>query len=151
MRVSAEQRLRAVFRNSLRRGFIKNAEIDPPTPPALEDVREPDEKFVVKIESTQGRKYWLSDRRLFAQDEAEISELFRYDDIRQAHWMFRDLKERLIGGSDSAGDLKTKYFDRLEIELPSRVIVLDGLGQSYSPTLSFFWWVIRSRVPRVSA
>lgn len=131
MRGSVSQRLRAKFRNSLCSGILKNAEIDPPAPRELEEAREPDEEFVVRIQPAYGPNYWLSDRRLFMEDDSAIAELFRYEEIKEAHWMFRDLEERLIGVPDSAGDLKTKYFDRLEIELPTE---LSSWKASASPT-----------------
>jgi hypothetical protein len=40
------------------------------------------------------------------------------------------------------GDLKTKYYDRLEIETPEGLVVLDGLEQAYAPILSFFDWIV---------
>jgi hypothetical protein len=38
-----------------------------------------------------------------------------------------------------------RYSIRLEIELPTGNIALEGLGQAYAPTLSFFQWVTKSK------
>jgi hypothetical protein len=55
--------------------------------------------------------------------------------------MFKDgLKDpRMLS---QAGELKRRYYDRLEIETPGSLIVLDGLEQAYVPILTFFQWIV---------
>jgi hypothetical protein len=46
---------------------------------------------------------------------------------------------------DEISTMKTYYFDRLEIELPTGNVAFEGLAQVYVPTLSFFQWVTKSK------
>ena len=61
--------------------------------------------------------------------------------------MFSDLMDRLkvARSPDEISKMKRDYFDRLEIELPTGNVSLEGLDEAYSPTLTFFRWVIRSK------
>jgi hypothetical protein len=61
--------------------------------------------------------------------------------------MFKDfwtVRMKLLLSNDEAAQFKASHFDRLEIELQDRVVVLDGLNQAYWPILHFFWWVARA-------
>ena len=104
-----------------------------------------EEAFVVRVDSTDGLRYFLSDRRLVREQAGAMRELFRYENIQAAHWMFHDLRARLRQAPGDAEHLKHNYFDRLEIELPAEVVVMEGLSQAYSTMLNFFWWMTRTK------
>jgi len=125
-RPSIKEKLRFKFRKSTGKGFVKNVELDPAAPPALRLKAEPDETFIVRIDSTKGWHYWLSDRRLLRQDTDSFQELLRYEAIQGAHWVFSDLPNRLKQARSSAegSKMKSDYYDRLEIELPTGVSIL---------------------------
>jgi len=78
-----------------------------------------------------------------------MHELLRYEAVLEAHWMFQDFwPDRLkLRSLKKPSDFKSEHFDRLEIELQDRLVVLEGLDQAYWPVLHFFWWI----VPRQSA
>ena len=133
-----------MFRRSLGKGYFKNAELDPAAPPALQLMTERDETFIVRIHSTKGWHYWFSDRRLLREDPGSTQELLRYEAIQQAHWMFSDLHNRwkLARSPSELTRMKLDHFDRLEIELPTGIVSLEGLDQAYETTLKFFRWVV---------
>jgi hypothetical protein len=145
--LSAQDKLRIQFRKNLRKGYTKNAELDPTVPPAILAVVESGENFTVRVDSTKGQRYWFSDRRLLSEDENGLNELLRYEAVIKAHWMFKDFwtdRVKALNSPEQASQFKSNHFDRLEIELPNRLVVLDGLEQSYSPVLHFFWWMTRA-------
>lgn len=144
---STKEKLRIKFRNALRKGFVNNAELDPEWPPSFHLTAEPDETLIVRVDSTKGGHYWFSDRRLLQEEAGTMAELFRYEAIQKAHWMFRDLADRWgrVESPREITEMKIDHFDRLELELPSGNVALEGLDQAYMPALNFFWWVIRSK------
>jgi hypothetical protein len=61
--------------------------------------------------------------------------------------MFKDFwpnRLKLLQSGESASQFKANHFDRLEIELQDRLVVLEGLDQAYWPVLHFFWWIART-------
>ena len=144
---STKEKLRIIFRKALRKGFIDNAELDPERPPNFHLTAESNETLIVRVDSTKGGHYWFSDRRLLQEEAGTMIELFRYEAIQKAHWMFRDLVDRWrwVESPSEITEMKVDHFDRLELELPSRNVALEGLNQAYMPALNFFWWVIRSK------
>jgi hypothetical protein len=149
--LSAEEKLRIQFRKNLRRGFVKNAEMDPVVAERMAAIMEPEETLIVRVVSTTGPFYWFSGRRLLYEYDGAIHELLRYESVIKAHWMFKNWQDRmeLRQSKEAASQFKANYFDRLEIELQDRLVVLEGLDQAYSPILHFFWWVAKtSTLPR---
>ena len=143
---STAEKLRIQFRKEIRKGYAKNAELDPPSARAFVSEVEAGEDLIVRVDGDQGVRYWFSDRRLIAQDNNGCSEILRYDAVMKAHWMFKDLwsdRIKALKSPEEAAELKRKNFDRLEIELPDRMVVLRGLDQAYVPTLNFFRWLTR--------
>lgn len=142
---STAEKLRILFRTALRKGFVRNTELDPVLPPSFRLDLEPDETFIVRIDSTKGVHYWFSDRRLIEENADTTQELLRYEAIQATHWMFSDLTERLkrVRSSDEVSAMKVEHYDRLEIELPTGNVVLEGLGQAYSPVPNFFRWATK--------
>jgi len=143
----AEEMLRIQFRKSLRRGFTRNADMDPVAAEGITGILEPEETLVVRVVSTNGQHYWFSDRRLLWEYDGGSHERLRYGSVIKAHWMFKDfwtVRRKLLQSNDEAAQFKASHFDRLEIELQDRVVVLDGLNQAYWPILHFFWWVARA-------
>jgi hypothetical protein len=143
---SVEERLRIQFRKSLRRGFTKNAEMDPVVAEQMTALMEPEETMIVRVVSTKGQRYWFSDRRLLCEYDGGIRELLRYESVIKAHWMFKDRSTRMKPPVSKEGisQFKANNFDRLEIELQDRLVVLEGLDQAYSPVLHFFRGVTRT-------
>jgi hypothetical protein len=141
--LSFQAKLRIKFRKSLQKG-CKNIEIDPMPPDAIALIGEPQEALIVRIGSRNGEHYWFSDRRLLHHHGQGIDELLRYESVRKAHWMFRDLTGRMKSSAEDAGQFKSHHFDRLELEVEDYLVVLEGLGQAYWPALHFFWWITRS-------
>ena len=84
-------------------------------------MEEPDETFIVRVDSTKGGHYWFRDRRLVSEKAEGKRELLRCEAIQRAHWMFSDLTHRLKStrSLDEISTMKTDYGDRLEIELPT--------------------------------
>lgn len=65
--LSAKEKLRIQFRKSLRKGYTRNAEMDPVVPEGLFAMTEPEETIIVRVDSTKGQHYWFTDRRLLCQ------------------------------------------------------------------------------------
>jgi hypothetical protein len=145
--LSAKEKLRIQFRKSLRRGFTKNAELDPVVSEEVAAIMELEETVIVRVDSTKGQHYWFTDRRLVSQHEDSIHELLRYHSVIEAHWMSKDFWTKRVKSRQSlevAKQFKSNHFDRLEIESHDRLVVLEGLDQAYSPVLHFFWWMTRT-------
>jgi hypothetical protein len=136
-----DRKLRIQFQKSIRHGFAKNACLDPIVSKIAAQAAETGEYFIVRVGSKNGSHYWFSDRRVLREESDSIQELLRYKDAQQIHWMFKDVWKdpRMLS---QTGDLKRKYYDRLEIETPGSLVVLDGLEQAYVPILSFFRWIV---------
>lgn len=79
---------------------------------------------------------------MLREESDGIRELLRYKAVQRIHWMFKDVWKdpRMLS---QPGELKREYYDRLEIETPGSLVVLEGLGQAYAPILSFFDWIVR--------
>lgn len=88
--LSAKEKLRIQFRKSLRKGYTRNAEMDPVVPEGLFAMTEPEETIIVRVDSTKGQHYWFTDRRLLCQHADGIHEMLRYQSVMKAHWMFKD-------------------------------------------------------------
>jgi hypothetical protein len=94
----------------------------------------------------------LSDRRLLFESQSCTSELFRYEDVKQVHWMFKDglrIAMRTADPQQEISRMKSVHFDRLEVELKGkdRAVVLEGLDQAYLPILEFLKLVNRIERP----
>ncbi|HEY4677341.1 MAG TPA: hypothetical protein VIJ01_09275 [Candidatus Angelobacter sp.] len=136
-----ERKLRIQFQKSIRHGYVKNACLSPPISSIAAQSAETGEDFIVRVDSKNGSHYWFSDRRVLREQSDGIRELLRYKAVQRVHWMFKDVWKdpRILS---ETGDLKRKYYDRLEIETPEGLVVLDGLEQAYAPILSFFDWIV---------
>jgi hypothetical protein len=143
---SFREKLRVQFRKALRKGHVINASLDPVASKSVVLAAEPDEGFVVRIDQPHGGSYWFSDRRLLHEDESGSHEVLRYDAVRNAYWMFRDLPRRLLMSPSPKRD----HYDRLEIETKDGLAVLEGLGQAYWPALHFFWWITRRKTRQIA-
>jgi hypothetical protein len=149
--LTAGEKLRIKFRKALRKHPTMNAELDPVSPPPVQLMLKPEEVLVVRVTRTNGEHYWFTDRRLIGQGGAEFWELLKYEQVRAAHWMFADLSDRVKGEmlrlknsalfERSMGDMKRNNYDRVEVDIHSQTVVLDGLSDAYWPTLHFFWWI----------
>ena len=140
MPFTVSEKLRVQFRKDLRKGYVRNAQLDPTPSGIVSQIAEDGEVFIVKVDRRKGGQFWFSDIRVLFEDDG-VHELFRYSSVRRAHWMFKNLLDRIRAEPESVGHLKTQYYDRLEIELDDRTCILDGLGQSYSPVLKLLWWI----------
>jgi hypothetical protein len=145
MALSNAEKLRVQFRKSLRKGFVKNAELDPTPSSKVALEAEPNENFIVRVNSRKGGQYWFTDRRALFENSDLVREVFRYDAVQDTHWMFKNLWDRLKTDPTIGSQLKAENFDRLEIEVGDRVCVLDGLNQAYTPILNFLWWIAGTR------
>jgi hypothetical protein len=105
------------------------------------------ETFIVRVASTKAKSYWSSDRRIVEEDDRGASEFARYEAIQRTHWMFSDLLERLrsAGSADEISTIKANHFDRIEIELPTGDVCLEGLDHAYSTILTFCTWIVKSK------
>jgi len=148
--LSAQEKLQIKFRKSVRRGYVKNIEMDPVVPDKITAVAEPDETYIARVDSTKGQHYWFSDRRLLCEHSEGGDELLRYESVIKAHWMFKDRHKKPVMSLqevEAYKQFKLKHFDRIEVELQDRLVVLEGLDQAYWPVLHFFWWLTRRSVP----
>lgn len=138
---SIDRKLRIQFQKSARKGDVKNACLDPTASSMVEKATEPNERFIVRVDPKQGGHYWFSDRRVLCEDANGAWELFRYESLRRVHWMFKGAFKdpRMLS---QASELKSKYYDRLEIEVQSGLVVLEGLDQASLPIFNFFHWII---------
>jgi len=136
-----DRKLRIQFQKSIRHGYVTNACLDPIVSSIAAQSAEIGEDFIVRVDSKNGSHYWFSDRRVLREESDSIQELLRYKAVQRIHWMFKDVWKdpRMLS---QTGDLKRKYYDRLEIETPEGLVVLDGLEQAYAPILSFFQWIV---------
>jgi len=131
-----EDRLRICFRKYAARGYTANVTLDPAPPVTLAPVAELRELFIVKMLVSSGEVYWFTDRRILHETPTTVEEIARYCNIRHAHWMFSDLRERSERG-EAVTEMKQQHFDRIEIETETAKVALEGLGQAYSPALAF--------------
>ena len=58
--LSTIEKLRIQFRKRLRRGVIKNAEMDPVLPQGMTVLMEPEETVIVRVDSTKGPHDWFT-------------------------------------------------------------------------------------------
>lgn len=142
--------LRVQFVKRLRKGYVKNAELDPTPDESVRNCAEVGEEFIVKIVAKSGLSYWLTDRRVLLQREHSATTLFGYQDVCKAHWITKDSLKRAFATPDperTLDQMKSDHFDRIEVELAEqkRTAVIEGLDQSYSPVLSFLWYLNRHR------
>lgn len=128
-----------LFRRTLQKGFARNVEMDPIPSAEFAANLEAGENVVVAVTGSKGQNYWFTATRVVRQQEDVAREQFRYDEVQAAHWMFKDYWNRLKRAQSMAEttEMKTSYFDRIEIETPRGIVVLEGLQQAYSPTLQF--------------
>ncbi len=63
--------------------------------------------------------------------------MFPYKAVRKVYWMARENPFR---------SPKEECFDRLELDLDTGDLQVDGLDQAYLPILEFLQWVARNRV-----
>ncbi len=82
--LSVQEKLRIKFRKSVRKGYAKNLEMDPVIPDAITLIAEPEEAFIVRVDSTRGPHYWFSDVRLLREHDQGIDELLRYESVSKA-------------------------------------------------------------------
>lgn len=136
-----ERKLRIQFQKSIRHGDVKNACLDPIASNLAAQAAETGEEFIVRVDSKKGGHYWFSDRRVLREDSDAIRELLRYETAQRVHWMFKDewKDPRMLS---HPGEMKRNYYDRLEIETPGNLVVLEGLEQACAPILSFFQWIV---------
>jgi hypothetical protein len=144
--LSTSEKLRIQFRKAVRKGHSKNAELDPDVPSVLRAFQEPGEAFISKVARSSVGTYWFSDRRVILELNGNFQEQARYEAIRRAHWMYKDLLDRTKLAAVQLGEMgiirmKQQHFDRLELELGDSIIVLEERGQSYWPVLHFFRWI----------
>ena len=138
---TVERKLRIQFQKSIRHGYVKKACLDPIASSLAAQAAETGEEFIVRVDSKKGGHYWFSDRRVLREESDAIRELLRYETAQRVHWMFKDewKDPRMLS---NPGEMKKKYYDRLEIETPGKLVVLEGLEQAYAPILSFFQWIV---------
>jgi hypothetical protein len=135
-----DRKLRIQFQKSLRKGFVMNALLDPEIYGFVKRAAEPNESFIVRVDRKQGGSYWFSDRRVLLEDVNAPRELLRYENVRRTHWMFKGgLRNPIMLSRGSSA--KHEHYDRIEIEVGGGLVVLEGLGQAYVPTLHFFQWI----------
>lgn len=139
---SYEDRLRIQFRKRLTKGHVRNAELDPTPSLELQVMLEAAETVAVRVDSRTGARYWFTDRRLLLQKNG-TAELLRYSAVRRVHWMVKGAL-KIAEDPWGRGELKTRCYDRLEVELSHRIVVLEGLDRAYAPILSFFRWSANS-------
>ena len=114
--------------------------IDPNVSMLAEHAAEPNESFIVRVDPKQGGHYWFSERRVLREDANGVQELLRYEAVQEVHWMFKNLFQ----DPDKMAEismLKSRYYDRLEIEVSGSLVVLEGLDQAYTPILNFLHWI----------
>ena len=137
-----DRKLRIQFQKSIRHGYVKNACLDPTASSLAAQAAETGEEFIVRVDSGERQAITGSgDRRVLREESDGIQELLRYKAAQRIHWMFKDVWKDPRMLSESS-ELKRKYYDRLEIETPGCLVVLDGLDQAYAPIFSFFQWIL---------
>ena len=138
-----ETRLHNVFAKAVHKGYVRNAELSPPTPEHIASLFSLGEKCIVVVRDKKRRLLWVTDRRLLREDGPAVSELFAFSAVERVHWMARENAFQLS---------KSDNFDRLEIDLMSgktREVTLDELDQAVFPLLTFFEWLAQKRLPDV--
>jgi hypothetical protein len=144
-RMDFERKLRIQFGKALGKGLAENATIDPTPTVELTDSLESGERPIVVVFSKTNSQFWFTDRRLLVQTYTEISELFRYEQVRHTYWMFKDLTRTLIESGDEPGStsrIKSVHWDRLVVEKASGEVALEGIEEAYGPIYEFLQWIV---------
>ncbi len=117
-----------------------SAELNPSPDEQMLRFVEVGETFLVRIVTRSSKCYWLTDRRMLEQSNEGVAVIFRYEALRQVHWMFKDYHRRSLNSSNPVEEiakLKADHWDRIEVELNNGVVVLEELGPAYAFVLSF--------------
>lgn len=147
----------ARFGHSVRRGCAANAHLDPVPPAGF--AQKVGEFLIVRIDSPKHFHYWLSNRRVLCDAGRELCEIWRYEEVCNAYWMFResferlkDLMKRVETGEDAERTLlefRRQCDDPIELEMSTGHVMMSNLGDAWSATLGFLsrvaWWTKHER------
>jgi hypothetical protein len=142
--MNCERKLQIQLGKSLARGYVTNAKLDAVADEGLQRYLRADERLVAIVHSRSGFRYCFTSHRAVQQSDKETVELFRYEDVRAAHWMFKDALRRIADSKEPqtyAPQLKSDHYDRIVVETGSSEVVLEGLEQAYVPILRFLHWI----------
>jgi hypothetical protein len=141
MQRTNENYLRWQFGRLVKKGYAPNVTMLP-AQEVPEVVPRPGEQSIAAISvASGGSPLIVTDARLMRAGQT----LFEHKDVLRCIWIARDLD---ISNLDVEGaqKLKRAHYDRLIFDLDDRrEVVLEGLGQAYSPLLKFFWFKLGAR------
>jgi hypothetical protein len=134
---SDENYLRWQFGRLVKNGYAPNVTMLP-APNARDVALHPSEHPIASIQlKSGGPPLVVTDMRLRLTGRT----LFEFKSVRHCDWIARDLTRMVQLDVDAARDLKRSHYDRLIFSMDDeREVVIEGLGQAYSPLLKFFWF-----------
>ncbi len=144
-----ERKLQIQLGKALTKGHVTNATLGVPANDELQKYLRANEYLVATVKSRFGLLYYFTNQRTVQRSDEQTVELFRYEEVRAAHWMFKDTLRRIADSPNPqmhATKLKSDHYDRIVVETRSNDVVLEGLEQAYAPILQFLKW-ISSTVP----
>ena len=66
---TVDEKLRVQFRKSLRKGYVRNAQLDPEVSSAVRQLAVENERFSVRVDRSKGGRFWFSDHRVLFEDD----------------------------------------------------------------------------------
>jgi hypothetical protein len=132
---SLEKSLRTRFWRDIRRGYVKNAELDP-AHTQISILLADDEICVVRITAKNGVEYYLTNTRIIST-ENEPTTLMWYQDVVNLEW--------ITDNSDWEEKTRLKIYDYDRVFLKDKAgnqISLSELDQAAFPLMKFFQRVI---------
>ena len=139
--VLLSEHLVEVFLQAARQGTGFNAELLPESPEGIEDLlggRSP----AVRVRTTTGDPLLLTPRRIVLEAAAGMSDLIVFSDLVGYDWISPDLSDKVR--------LKDEHYDRMYLYLQgARTVVLEGLGPSVYPLMTYLAKVLELRSQKV--
>jgi hypothetical protein len=131
-----ENYLRWQFGRSVKKGHAPNVTMLPAQGAPDIELRPGEHPIAAVSLASGGPPLVVTDARLVRAGQT----LLEHEDVRHCEWIARD-PERMNLDPAAAQKMKLAHYDRLIFGLNGRrEVVLEGLGQAYSPLLKFFWF-----------
>jgi hypothetical protein len=139
--VLLSEHLVEVFIEAVRQGTGLNAELLPESPEGVEDLLG-GRSAAVRVQTTTGDSLLVTPRRIVLEVGTSMSDLIVFSDLVGYDWISPDLSDKVR--------LKDEHYDRMYLYLQgARTVVLEGLGPSVYPLMTYLGKVLELRSQKV--